>query len=231
MPSQTPDQSPAHPHSRGENGLEAEYVAGARGSSPLTRGKPGREHHQLVQARLIPTHAGKTGAGGRGCPPSRAHPHSRGENWLCRFRGRGCPGSSPLTRGKPSIRWSVRPPVRAHPHSRGENCHARGLALSPRGSSPLTRGKRDAVPPRLVGVGLIPAHAGKTRADPRRSREAQAHPRSRGENSRGHGGGAIGAGSSPLTRGKPTWRLLIAQAGGLIPAHAGKTFARFGQAR
>ena len=31
------------------------------------------------------------------------------------------------------------------------------------------------------------------------------------------------AGSSPRGRGKPTWRLLIAQASGLIPARAGKT--------
>ena len=31
------------------------------------------------------------------------------------------------------------------------------------------------------------------------------------------------SGSSPLTRGKPGWRLAVEGFGGLIPAHAGKT--------
>ena len=51
----------------------------------------------------------------------------------------------------------------------------------------------------------------------------RAHPRSRGENLLANPSLIIGAGSSPLTRGK-----LVAEARGLgphglIPAHAGKT--------
>ena len=71
------------------------------------------------------------------------------------------------------------------------------------GSSPLTRGK-----PPLPGwlqrwVGLIPAHAGKTRASSNRQTRHWAHPRSRGENRDG--------------------RLGVVLNTGLIPAHAGKT--------
>ena len=73
------------------------------------------------------------------------------------------------------------------------------------------------------GLGLIPAHAGKTR-HPRRSRHLQpAHPRSRGENEAVVIDSGGGAGSSPLTRGKHP--VGGAGRGGLrlIPAHAGKT--------
>ena len=53
----------------------------------------------------------------------------------------------------------------AHPRSRGENLLSSWKPSAQPGSSPLTRGKlvRD-----LRGwslIGLIPAHAGKTRAD------------------------------------------------------------------
>ena len=50
------------------------------------------------------------------------------------------------------------------------------------GSSPLTRGKPRVGPAAGFGLGLIPAHAGKT--DPRvgQAVEVRAHPRSRGEN-------------------------------------------------
>ena len=71
------------------------------------------------------------------------------------------------------------------------------------GSSPLTRGKPADREPPADRVGLIPAHAGKTR------------PPTRGR-LRDHG-------SSPLTRGKRGRRLFRQSRRGLIPAHAGKT--------
>ena len=51
----------AHPRSRGENCQGPESPARCPGSSPLTRGK--REGHadDVLRARLIPAHAGKTG--------------------------------------------------------------------------------------------------------------------------------------------------------------------------
>ena len=51
----------------------------------------------------------------------------------------------------------------------------------------------------------------------------RAHPRSRGENVIGQLLSAVGEGSSPLTRGKPSWKGPAAYDAGLIPAHAGKT--------
>ena len=51
--------------------------------------------------------------------------------------------------------------------------------------------------------GLIPAHAGKTEYMHATYPDAQAHPRSRGENALAHFRAHLEQGSSPLTRGKP----------------------------
>ena len=50
----------------------------------------------------------------------------------------------------------------AHPRSRGENVADVRVARSAEGSSPLTRGKLMSAITQPVGMGLIPAHAGKT---------------------------------------------------------------------
>ena len=52
-----------------------------------------------------------------------------------------------------------------------------------------------------------------------------AHPHSRGENEAHELLEALSQGSSPLTRGKPVHIWNIARAQGLIPTHAGKTYA------
>ena len=77
----------------------------------------------------------------------------------------------------------------------------------------------------LTKVGLIPAHAGKTIECIPINATNQAHPRSRGENTRLHRRGRAHWGSSPLTRGKLRRPCSAPAAGGLIPAHAGKTGA------
>ena len=56
-----------------------------------------------------------------------------------------------------------------------------------------------------------------------RERALRAHPRSRGENPASTLGVSMGAGSSPLTRGKLHIRSLAGAMARLIPAHAGKT--------
>ena len=93
-------------------------------------------------------------------------------------------GSSPLTRGKPLVRFSsaqrarlipahagktitradARPWPRAHPRSRGENDVDPAVFEDYEGSSPLTRGKQLIVSKGGKPYGLIPAHAGKTGA-------------------------------------------------------------------
>ena len=235
----------AHPHSRGENLGSCVSSSRARGSSPLTRGKPGKL--RLIQSRsgLIPAHAGKTARQ----PPRRAahpaHPRSRGENLKSATLARNVTGSSPLTRGKlisltPTVgrrglipahagkTVSVRitmSPFPAHPRSRGENRTRHGPKPYRPGSSPLTRGKPRQDVPGRADRGLIPAHAGKTAHSTHSTCAAWAHPRSRGENSEKTAGGAGNRGSSPLTRGKqrPQLRRRLRQR--LIPAHAGKTSA------
>ena len=116
---------------------------------------------------------------------------------------------------------------RAHPRSRGENETFTDAASAQRGSSPLTRGKPRAVVRPSLGLGLIPAHAGKTlpREGPRR--QGQAHPRSRGENTRSARLPSTSPGSSPLTRGKPDGVASAEVVPGLIPAHAGKTWRSY----
>ena len=73
----------AHPRSRGEN-IPAKFrPSREQGSSPLTRGKQGRNCDKKSRIGLIPAHAGKTGVAGAAGAGVWAHPRSRGEN-LCR---------------------------------------------------------------------------------------------------------------------------------------------------
>ena len=72
--------SGAHPRSRGENGERSVAENTARGSSPLTRGKPARRGRGPVHRGLIPAHAGKTRPVTWKPWRAAAHPRSRGEN-------------------------------------------------------------------------------------------------------------------------------------------------------
>ena len=233
-----------------------------QGSSPLTRGKYIRGRNARRAAGLIPAHAGKMTWSEVPFVEAWAHPRSRGENASQRAAFDGPRGSSPLTRGKlgaertgagsegliPAHAGKIfsgriaAAPIRAHPRSRGENTGVSSASVAVGGSSPLTRGKSEMgrLPRRTPG--LIPAHAGKMRADSRTVTCAGAHPRSRGENAELGFTKVGGSGSSPLTRGKsPTTNVLAIErgsspltrgkfqtawegikTGGLIPAHAGK---------
>ena len=215
------------------------------GSSPLTRGKRMRARRRRRRAGLIPAHAGKTWVKRSLGSWPWAHPRSRGENVRATLTGAEDQGSSPLTRGKlayavcvdcrarliPAHAGKTDVPLsreemkRAHPRSRGENVGTMPGAGPLLGSSPLTRGKRRR---RLCDAtlrGLIPAHAGKTRAWRAPGRRERAHPRSRGENVLFALRHPSGPGSSPLTRGKLQLAVVLLSTVRLIPAHAGKTGA------
>ena len=237
------NRSRAHPRSRGENISGLFIDAAAKGSSPLTRGKPRGGDRGQHGRGLIPAHAGKTSPPARRGQAVAAHPRSRGENGSRPGAPWTFSGSSPLTRGKPrrrrrrSSRRRLIPAHAgktagancaansspAHPRSRGENDPLLGYRRGRGGSSPLTRGKRRRLASPTGGRRLIPAHAGKTRPGRRAPGPRTAHPRSRGENRIYTEGRTVPGGSSPLTRGK----LPVVQgdqaARGLIPAHAGKT--------
>ena len=111
----------------------------------------------------------------------------------------------------------------AHPRSRGENTTCPLAKYFATGSSPLTRGKRDQRRCQHSGLGLIPAHAGKTWSMAIDAWSPQAHPRSRGENFERYASKGSERGSSPLTRGKLLAIKPLEVRGRLIPAHAGKT--------
>ena len=213
----------AHPRSRGENSPSPSMFRRA--------------------CRLIPAHAGKTYRSHR-LPGRRwAHPRSRGENKRKLRLFTDEEGSSPLTRGKrraaapvPAMKRlipahagktcirALRPAeMRAHPRSRGENAGPSVPSSTRSGSSPLTRGKPGSGLHRVGTPGLIPAHAGKTLSASVSGPFRGAHPRSRGENVGTLRGGAVAAGSSPLTRGKLKDAESHRDRARLIPAHAGKT--------
>ena len=92
--------APAHPRSRGENGVLANRRGNGTGSSPLTRGKLSALTDRRRPRRLIPAHAGKTRRRPARTSGCRAHPRSRGENSRVRHDETEEDGSSPLTRGK-----------------------------------------------------------------------------------------------------------------------------------
>ena len=105
-------------------------------------------------------------------------PAPRGKRGVL-LRALSGPGFIPAHAGKTSQSSAHRACPRVHPRSRGENGSLflhRHMVL---GSSPLTRGKRDVARDELGCVGLIPAHAGKTRSWLARSGRSWAHPRSR----------------------------------------------------
>ena len=140
-------------------------------------------------------------------------------------------GSSPLTRGKRSSWASTHVVTWAHPRSRGENFSRPKVTPLLPGSSPLTRGKPQELANLLDDLGLIPAHAGKTRWPAPSTRSLPAHPRSRGENFGVQEDSGLIDGSSPLTRGKRDVGGVRASRRGLIPAHAGKTYPRRARSR
>ena len=88
-----------HPRSRGEHTKQKPLDPWEMGSSPLTRGALIEIRLDLAHRRIIPAHAGSTGARPVAGAPGEDHPRSRGEHvghdWLVGH----CTGSSPLTRG------------------------------------------------------------------------------------------------------------------------------------
>ena len=137
----------AHPRSRGENPVNIRPGDVVEGSSPLTRGKPGRRTCAPRRPRLIPAHAGKTGltAAIRAFP--EAHPRSRGENFPSFWPVSLADGLIPAHAGKTLLTTWESSKQTAHPRSRGENMQVAEERRAPHGSSPLTRGK-------LVLIGL-----------------------------------------------------------------------------
>ena len=154
---------------------------------------------------------------------SRDHPRIRGEHTSYDSAVRFLRGSSPHTRGAPTIGGSLYclagiipayagstppRPGRArwdwdHPRIRGEHGRGGGKNGFLSGSSPHTRGAlRDGDQAR-ERAGIIPAYAGSTRPLHRRWPVTRDHPRIRGEHTSYDSAVRFLRGSSPHTRGAP----------------------------
>ena len=192
---------------------------------------------------LIPARAGKTATLWRPWPPSTAHPRACGENHRRSARNGVAGGSSPRVRGKQTAEvaqgfddgliparagkttwvWHRVCAGRAHPRACGENFRDIGINTGKGGSSPRVRGKRARRLSVGLAGGLIPARAGKTRADAPAGPGAPAHPRACGENALAVDPCLRDAGSSPRVRGKRAAHTRRMDPRRLIPARAGKT--------
>ena len=212
------------------------------------RGKRRASPARTLCARLIPACAGKTSTVSSRASRIWAHPRVCGEN-IDRSRVPAVvTGSSPRVRGKPlpveeeapaeglipacaGKTGRIQPrgyPARAHPRVCGENPKNCAGAGRRRGSSPRVRGKPVQGLGKRFLPGLIPACAGKTCSTAWPCRRPWAHPRVCGENHRRNAPNGIITGSSP--GGGVTRPVVVAggQAGGRIPAWAGKPGAGVG---
>ena len=216
-----------HPRSRGENAPALVAARIARGSSPLTRGKPWAAIVDAWNAGIIPAHAGKTTFDASRCSRIRDHPRSRGENFLAGGLGNVLLGSSPLPRGKRHRHVRGRLPGRLIPAHAGKTSPPYGEPCATGAHPRLRRENPQVTVEGTVEEGLIPTHAGKTLHNPAHRSASTAHPHSRGENQYTVVSPAVEPGSSPLTRGKHPHHARNDQRTGLIPAHAGKTVLLF----
>ena len=138
----TPHAQTAHPRSRGEHARRSAIFTSPHGSSPLTRGAPGRCRRGRRRCGLIPAHAGSTTTRATSCAQTGAHPRSRGEHSSASAFQSTVRGSSPLTRGAHCFppRHLARPRlIPAHAGSTGWTTTPK----SPRGAHPRSRGEHD----------------------------------------------------------------------------------------
>ena len=216
------------------------------GSSPRGRGKPTLARELGTEKGLIPARAGKTGAVVVSQSRKAAHPRAGGENSSEAGDEKGATGSSPRGRGKPASDRGHGTPARliparagktallqrgqdrrgAHPRAGGENGSVEIQGIKKLGSSPRGRGKPRERDGCLVGLGLIPARAGKTPFRLRVQPSRRAHPRAGGENWRAVVWTTAARGSSPRGRGKRMDEGRPWRPPRLIPARAGKTRRR-----
>ena len=93
-----------HPRIRGEHADGALTQMSIGGSSPHTRGAPPGHAHRDSARRIIPAYAGSTRPTRSAPPPNRDHPRIRGEHLEANVNKTITQGSSPHTRGAPTVK-------------------------------------------------------------------------------------------------------------------------------
>ena len=192
---------------------------------------------------IIPAHAGNTIVAKLKKYAWRDHPRACGEHYKSATIGGTETGSSPRMRGTPDQKLKKKqedgiipahagntPPLGLeprthgdHPRACGEHSSAPSAVLSRSGSSPRMRGTPRHRGEEHVRRGIIPAHAGNTRAKRTGTPYRRDHPRACGEHITGNADDAVKAGSSPRMRGTLRARGGHLRGIGIIPAHAGNT--------
>ena len=114
---------------------------------------------------------------------------------------------------------------RDHPRVCGENFHGGRRMNQVVGSPPRMRGKPAIHREKCLAPGIPPAHAGKTRTEPRGVQHGWGYPHACGENNAIANSASFQQGSPPRMRGKPVLPRCICVAAGITPACAGKTEA------
>ena len=232
-----------HPRTRGVYRTASARRALRDGSSPHTRGLPDRWRGPGPVLRIIPAHAGFTPSPSSTSGWRADHPRTRGVYLADGRYARRPTGSSPHTRGlrdavSVSERLSGIIPAHAgftgcghwgssccwdHPRTRGVYVGLLVSLLVVGGSSPHTRGLPAGPSYGQVEGGIIPAHAGFTRATVYDNLGMRDHPRTRGVYVLLLDVHDVLSGSSPHTRGLRRHAYRDPGRPGIIPAHAGFT--------
>ncbi len=134
-------------------------------------------------------------------------------------------GIIPAHAGNTSIRQSQSQWLKDHPRACGEHAYSSLKRTAKAGSSPRMRGTRVLFVEEDGQSGIIPAHAGNTRPSRLSTRRSRDHPRACGEHSATYRDASNLTGSSPRMRGTHVFDKLALRVSGIIPAHAGNTFA------
>ena len=148
------------------------------------RGKPDGPEGIILESRITPAHAGKTGSTFTGWATSSDHPRACGENLIILNQNLRRGGSPPRMRGKHkgtaaqntalritpahAGKTSERMPcvrqIADHPRACGENRFFTRKATLWGGSPPRMRGKPVLCKENLCSDRITPAHAGKTQS-------------------------------------------------------------------
>ena len=239
-----------HPRACGEHSRSSRPWPWRVGSSPRVRGTRGRQHGHRPRGRFIPARAGNTAAYHADPCEVPVHPRACGEHPLRHRRLLRLVGSSPRVRGTLALATRLALtqrfiPARAgntsgqvsepcmsavHPRACGE--HASTLAgISPSvGSSPRVRGTPDGSSLTDCRTRFIPARAGNTMTARTRSCRSTVHPRACGEHLHAIAHDVRAIGSSPRVRGTRPDHGRHVRPRRFIPARAGNTPPRCGEA-
>ena len=174
-------------------------------------------------ARITPAHAGKSGAvWALAVPAEGSPPRMRGEAARNHTRNQR-PRITPAHAGRSSTGAKAPCTGRDHPRACGEKHTYRVYCPSNWGSPPRMRG--EAIPHNDcgLGVGITPAHAGRSAAQTGLLHVAKDHPRACGEKLACTTWIAETMGSPPRMRGEDEVMAILSGLSGITPAHAGRS--------